>query len=108
MLEKADSGDIVINKVRNSILNKNSGVKILREEITFLFQNFALVDEKSVRYNLEIALRYTKTTKKEKAEHIKNVLKEVGLENYEGEQNISTLRWRVATYYCSKSIIKTI
>lgn len=82
LIEKADSGDIIINNVKNPSINKSDGIKILREDITFLFQNFALIDEKDVKYNLQIALRYVNKSKKEKNDLLKKALKEVGLEHY--------------------------
>lgn len=82
LIEKADSGDIIINNKKNPSINKKDGIKILREDITFLFQNFALIDEKDVKYNLQIALRYVNKSRKEKNELIKKALKEVRLEHY--------------------------
>ena len=82
LIEKADSGDIIINNIKNPSINKSDGIKILREDITFLFQNFALIDEKDVKYNLQIALRYVNKSKKEKNDLLKKALKEVGLEHY--------------------------
>ena len=56
--------------------------KIIREKICYLFQNFALVDDESVDYNLNLALEYRKGSKKEKLELKENALKMVGLNGY--------------------------
>ena len=53
--------------------------KLIREEIGYLFQNFALVDEESVNYNLKLALKYVKGNK---MHIIENALEEVGLSGY--------------------------
>lgn len=56
---------------------------MIRENISYLFQNFALVDNFTIKENLLMALRYVKQTKKEKEESIDNALRMVGLENYQ-------------------------
>ena len=56
---------------------------MLREKIGYLFQNFALVENETVEYNLKLALDNIKADKKEK---IKEVLKEVQLEGYENKK----------------------
>src|SRR5690606_36176223 len=54
---------------------------LLRAQLKYLIQNFALIDNKSVRYNLEIALENVKSD--HKGELISKALKEVGLEGFE-------------------------
>lgn len=54
--------------------------KMLRTKIGYLFQNFALVDNKTVAYNLKIALEHVKA---DKQEMIASVLRDVGLEGFE-------------------------
>ncbi len=49
-IEDADSGSVVINGYDTS--KKRDRQKILSEEVGFLFQNFALVEEKTVKQNL--------------------------------------------------------
>ncbi len=71
-LEKIDNGEILIN---------NNIKKDLRFDISFIFQNFALIENKTVEYNLLIGLEYVKISKKEKLELISKTLKDVGLEN---------------------------
>ncbi len=51
-LEKADSGAIIING-RDISLRKNQRY-FLQNEVAFLFQNFALIEGKTVRQNLEM------------------------------------------------------
>ena len=82
-IENYDSGKLIIDDQNGIKANTHAATKILREKISYLFQNFALVDEKTVEYNLQIAQKYSKTSKKEQKEKIKEALKFVGLEGYE-------------------------
>ncbi|ACA53696.1 macrolide export ATP-binding/permease protein MacB [Clostridium botulinum A3 str. Loch Maree] len=83
LLEKFDDGTLTIDDECNVKINSIRATKILREKISYLFQNFALVEDESVFYNLNLALKYVKGTKSYKKELVKNALKTVGLENYE-------------------------
>ena len=82
LLETADSGKIIIDNQSNIKTNTALSNKIIREKICYLFQNFALVDDESVDYNLNLALEYRKGSKKEKLELKENALKMVGLNGY--------------------------
>lgn len=83
LLEKVDSGYVCIDNDENIRPQGRAAVKIIREKISYLFQNFALVDEENVLYNLKLALRYTKGDKKEIVE---KALQEVGLSGYEDKK----------------------
>lgn len=50
-IEKVDSGNILIDGV--DITNKKNHLNYFRYKVGFLFQNFALVDNKTVKENLE-------------------------------------------------------
>lgn len=83
LLENFNSGEYTISGQKNVKINSTKAVKILRKNINYLFQNFALVDEESVQYNLELALKYVKSNKAEKKDLLENALKKVGLVGYE-------------------------
>lgn len=83
LLENIDSGNLMIDGDENIKINSTKAMKVIREKISYLFQNFALVDEYTVEYNLNLALKYIKISKNEKAERIKNALIDVGLDGYE-------------------------
>lgn len=74
-----------------NIKEKNNKKKqlFIRNKINYLFQNYALVDEETVEYNLLLAMKYLKISKKEKEERIKKVLEEVGLSSFEKKKIFS-------------------
>lgn len=51
-LEVADHGEIIVNG--NDILKQKNLMPYFREQVGFLFQNFALIDNKTVKENLAI------------------------------------------------------
>ena len=79
MFEKPDSGTIELFGTQQKSINSKVGKYILRERIFYLFQNFALIDDKSIDYNLEIPLMNQKKTKKEKEQLKQDALSKVGL-----------------------------
>lgn len=83
LLEAPDSGSLRIDGDVSIKLNSGESAKILRNKISYLFQNFALIDEETVLNNLLIALKYVKLNKVLKIEKISETLKEVGLAGYE-------------------------
>ncbi|MFT9868722.1 putative bacteriocin export ABC transporter [Bacillus mobilis] len=88
MLENPDSGEIkLLGKETNSNKKKRD---LLRNDIGFIFQNYALIDNESVNSNLEIAIKHRNLNKKQKKDAICSVLKEVDLTNY-GEEKVHTL-----------------
>ncbi|KEI01829.1 ABC transporter ATP-binding protein [Clostridium botulinum] len=85
-IEPITSGEINVCGIKNPNINKKSGSQLLRNKISFLFQNYALVDDETVNFNLDIALRFTKSSKSEKATLKKDALKMVGLSGYESRK----------------------
>ncbi|KOC46747.1 ABC transporter ATP-binding protein [Clostridium botulinum] len=85
-IEPITSGEINVCGIKNPNINKKSGSQLLRNKISFLFQNYALVDDETVNFNLDIALRFTKGSKSEKDTLKKDALKMVGLSGYESRK----------------------
>lgn len=81
LLDTKDNGNIYLFEEKNVHPFSKKAEYLLREKIGYLFQNFALVDNETVEYNLRIALENVRDKNKE--ELISNVLKQVGLKGYE-------------------------
>lgn len=84
LLEEVDAGEIIIN--HHSISNKKDALLLMRYDIGYMFQNNALVDNYTVKENLDIVLKYSRFNKKEKLNAIKQALSTVGLEGYENRK----------------------
>lgn len=86
LLDKKTSGDVILFEQKNVAPFSKKAELLLRDKIGYLFQNYALVENKTVGYNLKIALENVKGTKAEKERMIHKALKEVGLEGYEDKE----------------------
>ena len=73
------SGHYEIFGRQNVPVNSVKSQAIIREHISYLFQNFALIDNETVEYNLMLALKYVKLSKKDKVKKIEEILERVGL-----------------------------
>ncbi|WP_342548531.1 ABC transporter ATP-binding protein [Paenibacillus sp. FSL P2-0089] len=80
LLEKPDSGRIKLFDEKDQRIGPLRRNRLLRTKISYLFQNYALIDNETVEYNLEIPLMYSKVGKKEKRKMKMAVLKRMGLE----------------------------
>lgn len=83
LLETVDEGQVCIDGLQNILPQSSFAITVIREKISYLFQNFALVDEETVFYNLKLALKYVKGNKKQR---IAKALAEVGLQGYENKK----------------------
>lgn len=86
ILEPFDSGTIYLFGEELPKVNSRKANEFLRNKISYLFQNFALVDDWTVKQNLEIVLNHQKLNKEEKNLKIEEALKIVGLEGYENNK----------------------
>ena len=80
LLEKADQGVVTIDGT--SKFGNKEKTLFYRNKAGYLFQNFALVDNETVKNNLKVALTYRKLPKKEWQQHIEQALEYVGLPGY--------------------------
>ncbi|MGP1504321.1 MAG: putative bacteriocin export ABC transporter [Eggerthia catenaformis] len=80
LLERPDTGHILYNGILINHKSHQSSL-LMRHTISYLFQNFALVDSMTVYDNLLIGLKYTQYNKKEKKKLIEESLLKVGLQN---------------------------
>lgn len=76
-LENYNDGSVEIFNKLDPIKHSKAALKLRREKIAYLFQNFALVEKMTVEENLKLALKYNNA--KNKKELIKEVLSEMGI-----------------------------
>ena len=88
ILDVPDSGNVTVLNYKNPIFTSSIGKKLLRNEISYVFQNYGLVEDRTVKYNLEISGMYSK---KDKKDDLINALNKVGLEETFLSRKIYTL-----------------
>ncbi|MDN5628963.1 MAG: putative bacteriocin export ABC transporter [Lactococcus sp.] len=79
MNDTVSSGEYLFEGVETAELKAKEKLKIKRNKISFLFQDFGLVEEETINFNLEIALKYSKLSRKEKVKQKKEALNAVNL-----------------------------
>lgn len=75
-LEKYDAGSIEID---GQVINHKETAKYYRNTLTYVFQNYGLIHEASVKDNLFPSLKFSKLKKNEKLSAINDALLKVGL-----------------------------
>ncbi|MFP7216507.1 ATP-binding cassette domain-containing protein [Lactococcus garvieae] len=70
LIEEADSGQVYIAGKKAPQINSKEALLMRRNFISFLFQNFALIEDESIERNLNISLVYEKIKKTEKRRQI--------------------------------------
>lgn len=92
MIEKFDSGRLMISGVEVTPKKKdNKEIQNLRKDkISYLFQNFGLLEDKSIYENLKIPFTFTEISKVDLENKMKKILEKVGL-NKKLETKIYTL-----------------
>lgn len=86
LLDLDYQGEILYDDVNIKKLKENKQVEFIRNNINYLFQNYALVDNETVEQNLLLALAYEKINKGEKITKINEVLTKVGLDNFNNKK----------------------
>ena len=87
LLLKPTTGAINILDYQNVNPNTRQAMLILRNKISYIFQNYALIDDETVYQNIELGLKYTKGNHHKK---IESILKQLHLEELKNEK-ISSL-----------------
>lgn len=83
LLDDPTSGHIYYDNEKMSSHNRQT-LNYLRNKISYLFQNYALIETETVKNNLMIALKHVRSFQKD--EFIKKALEKVGLAGYEKEK----------------------
>jgi putative ABC transport system ATP-binding protein len=79
LLIKADSGTVRLFGELAPSINSGKGRILLRNKISYLFQNAALIDQASVLANLKLSQSYSRNSKIQKELERREALDEVGL-----------------------------
>ena len=86
LLDLDYQGEILYDDVNIKKLKDNKQVEFIRNNINYLFQNYALIDNETVEQNLLLALAYEKINKAEKITKINEVLTKVDLTNFNNKK----------------------
>ncbi len=86
LITKKDNGDLRLFNEKNPSIHSKTAMLFRREKIGYLFQNFGLVDDETVMWNLNLALAYKKLTKKEKSSRVDTLLQQFGLTHLKGKR----------------------
>lgn len=84
LLDSPDKGNIAIFDKKNVKPFSRQANKLLKAKIGYLFQNFALIDNKSVYYNLYLSIDHFSFP--DKKERILKALEDVGLKGFENKK----------------------
>lgn len=79
LISNKSSGDITIYNSINPNISSKEAMLLRRNKIGYLFQNYGLIDDESVLWNLKLALAYKKISKKEKINKIDKLLEEFNI-----------------------------
>ena len=83
LLEKPDSGAVTICGQKNPAFSSRAAVELRRHRISYLFQNYGLVDTETVENNMRTATHFRRIGKKEERRLIAEALEQAGLKGYE-------------------------
>ncbi len=90
LLEKPDSGEISLCGHKNLSFSSPLAKKLRQEKISYLFQNYGLIDTDTVAENMKLATHFKKLNRQSEQELIANALAQVGLQGYE-QRKVYTL-----------------
>lgn len=79
LITDISEGTIIIDSHQNLSMNSKNAMILRRYTIGYLFQNYGLIEDESVLWNLKLALEYKKIKKEEKLKLINKYLKQFEL-----------------------------
>ena len=83
LLDRPDSGTVVLCGQKNPAFSSRTAVNLRRRHISYLFQNYGLIDTETVENNMRIATHFKSISKKKERRLIADALEQVGLQGYE-------------------------
>ncbi|QUG41729.1 ATP-binding cassette domain-containing protein [Psychrobacillus sp. INOP01] len=86
LISKPSEGDLYLFNQKNVEINSKQAMLLRRHKIGYLFQNYGLVEDETVKWNLNIALEYKNLSKNERLQKIKEALKVLHLEKLMDKQ----------------------
>ena len=86
LLDRPDSGTIVLCGQKNPEFSSRTAINLRRRHISYLFQNYGLIDTETVESNMRIATHFKSVSKKKERCLIADALAQVGLHGYEGRK----------------------
>jgi lipoprotein-releasing system ATP-binding protein len=98
-LDRADSGDIILDNLLLSVINENELCKIRLRKIGFIYQFHHLINELTVKENIALPLMIDKKNRSEIFNSVNKVIEQVDLkkrENFQIEKLSGGERQRVA------------
>lgn len=82
LIEGDYDGDYYFKDNKNVRVNSSKSSKLIREEISYIFQSFALIEDESVRDNLKLALKYVNKSKDEEENMILEAFEKVNMKDH--------------------------
>lgn len=79
LIDNYNEGDYLLFGEKSPAINSRKALLDKRFRLSYLFQNFGLLENQTIDYNLNIGLQYTKLTKKESMDKKKEALEKVHL-----------------------------
>ncbi|WP_235754004.1 putative bacteriocin export ABC transporter [Psychrobacillus sp. INOP01] len=86
LISKPSEGDLYLFNQKNVEINSKQAMLLRRHKIGYLFQNYGLVEDETVKWNLNIALEYKNLSKNDRLQKIKEALKVLHLEKLMDKQ----------------------
>ena len=81
-MDKCNQGNYLFRGINVTALNSGQRDKFRRQNFGFVFQQFALLKDYTVKENVELPLRAVNMPRKKRNELVTNILKVVGMEQY--------------------------
>lgn len=79
LIETRSSGDFVLFGQPAPRPDSESAIRMIRQHIGYLFQNYALLPDESITNNLLLAMEYDKTSKRQKIYRMQEALEQVDI-----------------------------
>jgi len=83
LLDSPDSGMVALCGFKNPSFSSRTAVMLRRHNISYLFQNYGLIDTETVESNIKIAIRFKGMNGKREKCRIAEALEQVGLQGYD-------------------------